>query len=241
MNSGEGFQQLLHREAKAFLCTLKRAGVEGEVVKNSFRDYSVKVRLFQGNKIWGEFPIYYSPRRSSFTPYFGELLEKGAIPTLEKAWRDRYSTGSEWVAYVDGSYCAGKVGFGALILWKNTVRKKMYGLVPSGWSASRQVGGELYAVCRVLDWCEHYGVKKITICYDYKGIEEWATGRWRTNIPLTRRYASFVQRSTVKVCWKKVRGHSGDKWNELADCLARRGALGKERKETLTDPQTRYS
>ncbi len=229
VSKGKSFQELLYREAAAFLRTLESAGVTGEVVEDSFRDYSVKVRLFQGNMELGKVPIYYSPRRHSFTPHFGEVREKEAIPTFVKAWNKRDCRSSEWVAYVDGSYCAGKVGFGAIILLQNTVKKETWGTVPPAWRRSRQVGGELYAVCRVLDWCRKHGVKEITIHYDYKGIEEWATGRWRTNIPLTRRYASIVKSSNVTVHWEKVRGHSGDKWNDAADALARRGALEQKK------------
>ena len=70
-------------------------------------------------------------------------------------------------------------------------------------------------------------MKEITIFYDYQGIESWATGDWKTNNNLTRDYKKFIDeiKSQIDINFVKVKGHSNDKYNDMADELAKQ-ALG---------------
>ena len=65
------------------------------------------------------------------------------------------------------------------------------------------------------------------IHYDYEGVSSWAQGKWKTNIKLTKEYASFVKESDINIKWIKVKAHSGDEYNEIADSLAKTGAMSK--------------
>ena len=135
-------------------------------------------------------------------------------------------------AYVDGSYIDEKVGYGAILLDGESLVQEFFGEVTEH-TESRQVAGELVAVMTVLDYCQNHNISTIEIFYDYTGIENWATGRWKTNNPLTRNYAQYMRQSAVKVIWRKVKSHSGNTWNDKADELAKQGA-GYSGRETST-------
>jgi ribonuclease HI len=126
------------------------------------------------------------------------------------------------IAYVDGSYLYGKVGYGAILLKDDNVVAEFSGEVTHD-TDSRQVTGELVATMKVLQYCQDNNIPQVEIIYDYKGIAEWATGGWKANKTLTQNYAAFVKKSPVKVKWTKVKSHSGDKWNDRADELAKQG------------------
>ncbi|MCS6903920.1 MAG: RNase H family protein [Bacteroidia bacterium] len=127
--------------------------------------------------------------------------------------------------YVDGSYYGGRVGYGAVILREDQIIKEFSGKVsPEYAQHTRQVAGELIAVGHAINWCKKNNISEVEIYYDYTGIEKWATGEWKANLPLTQRYARFMQNLSIKVTWKKVKSHSGNKWNEYVDKLAKEGA-----------------
>ena len=65
--------------------------------------------------------------------------------------------------------------------------------------------------------------KEVTICYDYQGIECWALGTWKRNKTLTQKYNEFMKESMkeIKVNFLKIKGHSGNKFNDMADRLAK--------------------
>ncbi len=67
------------------------------------------------------------------------------------------------------------------------------------------------------------GYKKLFLSYDYAGIEKWALGEWKTNKAGTRAYKTFYDsiKDELQVKFIKVPAHSGVKYNELADSLAK--------------------
>lgn len=135
------------------------------------------------------------------------------------------------VWYVDGSYNINtkEYAFGAVLLWKGeekTFNKKF----PSDSLASmRNVAGEIKGAEFAMEYSKNAGFSEIAIFYDYTGIENWALGNWRANLEGTQSYvAAYKEISKVlKVNFQKVKGHSGDKYNDLADKLAK-SALGIE-------------
>ena len=132
---------------------------------------------------------------------------------------------AEYQIYVDGSFINGATGYGAVILKNRKVVDELSGTVAiSEVKDTRQIAGELVAVKEALNWCRAHSVTEVSIYYDYLGIEKWATGHWKTNQPLTREYARFVSECPVKIRWHKVSSHTGDRWNDRADALAKQGA-----------------
>jgi len=130
-------------------------------------------------------------------------------------------------AYVDGSYKDGKVGWGAVIVKSGKLYGEFSGVVDDkDVMGTRQVAGELRAVEEVIFWCKEQKVKEINIHYDYAGISEWVTGAWKAKNPVTQKYRDYVRSSCLKINWIKVKSHSGVKYNDMADELARKMADG---------------
>ena len=63
--------------------------------------------------------------------------------------------------------------------------------------------------------------------YDYAGIEEWYNESWQAKTPIAMKYVEFVKdiKDKIKVNFIKVKSHSNNKYNDLADELAKK-ALG---------------
>lgn len=133
-------------------------------------------------------------------------------------------------AYVDGSYDKKKKigGFGIVYLDENdniisldsgTIKNKP---ILSMWN----VAGEITAATIVLEKCLYEKIPDITIYYDYEGIEKWARKLWQCKNEYTKEYRENCQRifKDVNVRYIHVKGHSGDKYNEMADILAKIGA-----------------
>lgn len=61
-------------------------------------------------------------------------------------------------------------------------------------------------------------IEEIDIYYDYEGVEKWCTGAWKANKSGTISYKQFYDeiKKSVKVSFNKVKGHSGDKYNDVA-------------------------
>jgi ribonuclease HI len=144
--------------------------------------------------------------------------------------------GPRYEIYVDGSFIDGSTGYGAVILKNGTVIDELSGPVDaSEVNGTRQVAGELIAVKEALNWCTKNSVDEVDIYYDYLGIDKWATGKWKTNQPLTKNYAQFVRECPIRIHWHKVDSHTGDRWNDRADALAKKGAGSRQTFAVETD------
>ncbi len=152
---------------------------------------------------------------------------------------DKYISGgnedfleTEIEAYVDGSFNEelGKYAYGCVIIKDGTIIHKISGgSVNANYIEMRNVAGELEAAVQAIKWAIRNKIKSIRIYHDYQGIASWANGEWKTNKRGTKEYASFINKcsSEIRVEFTKVKGHSGQKYNEMADQLAKEG-LQKE-------------
>ncbi|MGM5481961.1 MAG: viroplasmin family protein [Nanobdellota archaeon] len=136
------------------------------------------------------------------------------------------SNGNSLVAYVDGSYSTTKknYSYGVVLLKKNKILKTMNGKGENEQAAKmRQVYGELQGVMKAVDFGIKTHEKEIHIYYDYYGIEYWATGKWNRNNQFTSHYHQFIQKrkDKLKIFFHKVPAHSGNKYNDMADRLAK--------------------
>lgn len=123
--------------------------------------------------------------------------------------------------YVDGSFKGGKTGYGfAIICNEELVFFGSSEVNDEKFKGSNQIGGEIYAVIKALEKAKELDIREAEIFFDYYGLEKWATGMWKTNIEMTKLYRKFVSESPVKLTWRKVKSHSGDKWNDFVDSLA---------------------
>lgn len=91
----------------------------------------------------------------------------------------------------------------------------------------RNVAGEVMGSRMAIQYCLDNGISEIRIYHDYEGIAKWANNEWKANHALTQEYKSFVAeaRKSIKIDFVKVKAHAGNKFNELADKLAKE-ALG---------------
>lgn len=130
-------------------------------------------------------------------------------------------------AYVDGSYdvVTHRFSYGAVILLDadNELHfSKMFD-EPS-LAKMRNVAGEIKGCEFAISYALEHQWENIDIYYDYYGIEKWALGEWKRNLPETQAYHEFCQSalSKMKIRFIKVKGHSGDSYNDLADALAKK-------------------
>ena len=87
----------------------------------------------------------------------------------------------------------------------------------------RNVAGEIYGSMAAMEYAIKNNVSMLTIFYDYMGISKWCTGEWKTNKAGTIAYKKYYDKikRKVNINFEKVKGHSGDKYNDLADSLAK--------------------
>ena len=153
------------------------------------------------------------------------LYGKKANITEDRLEKEEDCQKGQVVAYVDGSFDdeAGRYGFGCVILLPNgeIVRKSGNGNDPDAMF-SRNVAGEILGAVCAVKWCASNGYKTLKICYDYMGIEMWATGEWKAKKKLTMEYAGLIEeyRKKIDISFRKIVAHTGDKYNEEADRLA---------------------
>ncbi|GHV15168.1 double-stranded DNA-binding protein [Fibrobacterales bacterium] len=86
---------------------------------------------------------------------------------------------------------------------------------------SRNIDGEVFAAWHAMEFLAKIK-RKGTICHDYQGIASWATGEWKANSAVATVYLSRISEIKIWANFEKVSGHSGDKWNDLADSLAKK-------------------
>lgn len=136
------------------------------------------------------------------------------------------------VAYVDGSFSSQTKEFacGAVLFWQGEkiLFSKKYN--DPDLCEMHNVAGEIMGSVAVIRYCLEHGIPALEIHHDYEGVGKWATGMWKANKPGTQAYAALCKQAmaTLRLNFVKVKGHSGNQWNDLADQLARR-ALGKEK------------
>ena len=134
------------------------------------------------------------------------------------------------VAYVDGSYSqeTGEFACGAVLFWQGERLLFSQKYKDSQMAEMRNVAGEILGAVAVIRHCLEHRIPALEIHHDYEGVGKWALGLWKANKPGTQAYAALCRqaRERLDLTFVKVKGHSGNPWNDLADQLARR-ALGK--------------
>ena len=143
--------------------------------------------------------------------------------------QNREEKQSEAFAYVDGSYddTTKSYSYGMVMMHGEDELHFFKKFEKDDMSDMRNVAGEIEGSMAAMKYCMDHNIKSISIFYDYEGIEKWCNGDWKAKKPGTMHYVEFYKNASkhVDVDFIKVRGHSGDKYNDMADELAKK-ALG---------------
>lgn len=129
----------------------------------------------------------------------------------------------ELVVYVDGSYRNKDKSHSYGVYMFNDEEEYTYSKRFFKDSEMRNVSGEIKGAMRAMEEAVKLGKKKIYLHYDYEGIRSWALGFWKTNKEGTIYYKNFYDsiKDKLEVKFIKVEAHSGVKYNELVDQLAK--------------------
>ncbi len=129
--------------------------------------------------------------------------------------------------YVDGSFVkAGQpAGWGWVAVENETVIGEGCGKTP-GPALSRNIDGELHAAIEGARFLKERKTRGV-ICHDYAGIAHWAKGEWKAKSEIAQWYQKEIEPYLEWICFEKVAAHSGHRWNDRADELAKAG-LGEE-------------
>ncbi|MGO3018511.1 MAG: ribonuclease H1 domain-containing protein [Anaerococcus sp.] len=134
------------------------------------------------------------------------------------------------IAYVDGSFKEKDMAYGSGVVYmtKDGI-EEFYERYEDSFACHRNVSGEVKASELAIEKAIEDGKEKIYIYHDYQGISSWAEGEWKANNELTKSYKAFIEnaKKKIEIHFVKVKGHSNDKYNDLADKLAKK-AVGIE-------------
>lgn len=132
-------------------------------------------------------------------------------------------------AYVDGSYDAatGAFSYGMVLFHNGQELHFSEKYTDSGLAQMHNVAGEIKGAEAAMRYCLDNHIPSVTIYHDYEGIARWCSGEWQAKKEGTIAYAAYYKKvsARVRIRFVKVKGHSGDTYNELADRLAK-AALG---------------
>lgn len=138
--------------------------------------------------------------------------------------KEEHEIDSPATAYVDGSYNAktNTYGYGVVLMYK----KDKFTFNGSGNNKDtakiRNVAGELLGAMSAIKKAKDIGAKEVIICHDYEGISKWVTGEWGAKNKYTKGYRNYVKNCGIKIRFQKIKAHSGEQFNELADKLAKK-------------------
>ena len=182
--------------------------------------------LFKSFTTWEEAEAYVKGQAAEVTDSATELLAKepGAL-----------------IAYVDGSFHGetGAFSYGMVLLMLTEVTGKgmsdtdiaeqtfYESFLDEELASMRNVAGEIKGAEAAMRYAVEHGYHKLYIFHDYEGIAKWCQGAWKTNKEGTKAYKAYYDsiQDKLQVIFVKVAAHTGDKYNEMADTLAKK-ALG---------------
>ena len=127
--------------------------------------------------------------------------------------------------YVDGSFRAdtGEYSYGMAVLQEGEELCYKAKFTDPENASMRNVAGEIRGAMAAMAYALENGFDVLYLYHDYAGIRCWCTGEWKTNKPGTILYRDYFRSisGTLDVRFRKVKGHSHDHYNDLADRLAK--------------------
>lgn len=169
--------------------------------------------------------------------YKGFLTEKEACDFISGSTtiQTTINISTRYAIYIDGSFKDDIYSYGFVLVdlkYDKAIAERSGKGADKDAAALRNVSGEMKGAIEAIKYVISLGINEITVCYDYSGIEKWAKGEWKRNNEYTKKYYEYMKskEGRIKIHFYKVKGHSGNKWNELADILAKEGLKIKNKK-----------
>ena len=137
-----------------------------------------------------------------------------------------WSSNTAITIFVDGSYDNDTkiYGYGCVAIHENGEIVKFNGIGENqDFSKLRNVAGEILGTVQAVKYAMEYGFPSVEICYDYLGIEKWATKEWKAKTFLTATYAMYMEewQKYINISFRKIAAHTNVEYNEIADRLAK--------------------
>lgn len=158
--------------------------------------------------------------------YLHASKETSATETQTKQANPTTLADGEMVAYVDGSFSKEKrrYAFGAVLFYAGKEFQANGSDTDENLLDMQNVAGEIMGATYAIAFALKQQARVLHMYHDYEGISRWCTGEWQAKKPGTQAYRSYyleAQALGLTIVFHKVQGHSGDKYNELADQLAK--------------------
>lgn len=208
-----------------------------------------KVGIFNS---WNECKQYVDgfpeAKYKSFTSYDDAYSFVYEIPSQKVDILLQEDEECEIKSYIDGSYDNEQkiYSYAGLIFYKGEKTEFSFAENDLSIVDLRNVAGEIKAAMYAMNFALDQKVRSIEIFYDYAGIESWATKEWKAKNDFTKQYVQFIDKisSKLHIKFSKVKAHSGDKYNEEVDRLAKKAILQVTNNEkkimTSDDKQISY-
>ena len=158
--------------------------------------------------------------------------------------------------YVDGSYYRDDPGktYGAYVILDNEkpIIAQRITSTEEDFTNMWNVGGELLAAIfsmkalnALITAAEVKESVQVNLYYDYMGIYEWVkpVKPWSAKKPGAQLYVATMQKlreqmPNISINYKKVKAHTGNKWNEVIDLIAK-GEKPEECVSAMLEPVVR--
>jgi ribonuclease H-related protein len=223
------YEKQLKEKSSEYINKLGENNIVADILPDSLREYSIKIKVND----FGVVNLYYKPTQDTYTITPHEISVKEDSLILQYYWNELNGITAEdiyknkgYEIDVDGSFQSGITSYGIVIRKDGKVVKEISGILDkSEVHGSHQVAGEIKAVTKAIEWCRKNKLNEVIIYYDYKGLEKWAKGSWKTKKIISKEYADFMKNDNIKIHWVKIKSHTGKKWNEYADKLADKAIL----------------
>lgn len=136
---------------------------------------------------------------------------------------------NEAISYVDGSFDLSNKTYSYGVVFITTEGKKTYSGREDNQELAemRNVSGEIKGAMVAMEIALKKNKDTLYLHFDYTGIRDWAVGNWKTNKEGTKAYKAFYDsiKDKLNVKFIKVKAHSGVKYNEEADQLAKEAII----------------
>lgn len=138
------------------------------------------------------------------------------------------------VAYVDGSSSQKTKDLGVGVVYEvagdSTKHEVCFYGDDSLIIEYANAASEVYSAVFAIEKARVLGLDELHIFHDHQGLASWAKGLWNCNNILTKAYKHYydnVVEDGMRVVFHKVKGHTGNTFNEIADKLATKGRKEK--------------